>query len=254
MTQPSIEVILALLLAHVLGDFPFQTTRMVKAKGTGARRALLDHLSVHLACSVLLLTLFTTVPILRGITLLSLTILIAGHALLDLGKSRIIRRRPASDGWLLFVADQTAHVVVVIAAAALLPEVVYQAGSLTTAWQGVRNRVLVEAFVFATVVFPIGYLIRYLLAPLGKKLDGSEQSGLENAGLILGWIERALLLLAFSKGSFEAIALILGAKSVARFPDFKKRAFAEYFLIGTLLSISFAGLGAFVLKILRSLL
>ena len=200
-----------------------------------------------------MLALFTATPILRGATLLALGLLIAGHGLLDWGKSKLVQAQPTSDGWVLFTADQLAHVVVVIGAATLLPEVAFRADSFAAIWNAVRDRVLVEAFVFAVVVFPAGYLIRYLLAPLGGKLGGN-QPELENAGLILGWIERALLLIAFSKGSFEAIGLILAAKSVARFPDFKERAFAEYFLIGTLLSLSFAGLGAFGLNALRGIL
>ena len=42
------------------------------------------------------------------------------------------------------------------------------------------------------------------------------------------------------------VGLILTGKSIARFPEFKER-FAEYFLIGTLLSISLAVLGGLVL-------
>jgi hypothetical protein len=34
--------------------------------------------------------------------------------------------------------------------------------------------------------------------------------------------------------------LILAAKSIARYPDFKRKQFAEYFLIGTVLRISAA--------------
>ena len=40
----------------------------------------------------------------------------------------------------------------------------------------------------------------------------------------------------------------MGAKSVARFPEFKSRAFAEYFLIGTLASVTIAAVGGWVLK------
>lgn len=44
-----------------------------------------------------------------------------------------------------------------------------------------------------------------------------------------------------------AVGLIVGAKSVARFPEFQSRAFAEYFLIGTLLSVSIAAIGGWLL-------
>jgi hypothetical protein len=43
------------------------------------------------------------------------------------------------------------------------------------------------------------------------------------------------------------VGLILAAKSIARYPELKSVRFAEYFLIGTLLSISVAICGAIVL-------
>jgi hypothetical protein len=70
---------------------------------------------------------------------------------------------------------------------------------------------------------------------------------LSNAGLYLGWLERGLLVIAFAMGSFTAVGLIIGAKSVARFPEFKSRSFAEYFLIGTLISVAIAAIGGWVL-------
>jgi len=41
--------------------------------------------------------------------------------------------------------------------------------------------------------------------------------------------------------------LILTAKSIARFPEFKSKRFAEYFLIGTLLRISLGIVGGLIL-------
>jgi hypothetical protein len=43
------------------------------------------------------------------------------------------------------------------------------------------------------------------------------------------------------------VGLILTGKSIARFPEFKETRFAEYFLIGTLLSISLSVHGGIVL-------
>ena len=112
-------------------------------------------------------------------------------------------------------------------------------------------------------MFPAGYLIRYLLAPLSRQLAAAKESetgsrdsleGLSNAGLYLGWLERGLLVLAFGAGSMAAVGLIIGAKSVARFPEFKSRAFAEYFLIGTLISVAIAAIGGAVLRLAFRLL
>jgi len=254
--QSGTDVLLALLLAHVLGDFPLQTRWMVMGKQRGRVGAMAAHLGIHAATAVVALLLFTEVPLARPATLGVLALLLAGHALLDVGKSALIATRPRLDGWGLFTADQAAHVAVVAVAASLLPEVVVEPGAPWRAWEAVRARWLVEGLVLATFVFPTGYLIRYLLQGLSAGLEKTpeEQQGLTDAGLYLGWIERALLLFAFAEASITAIGLIVGAKSIARFPEFRTRAFAEYFLIGTLLSVGFAGVGAAVLRAARAAL
>jgi hypothetical protein len=70
---------------------------------------------------------------------------------------------------------------------------------------------------------------------------------LENAGLYIGWLERFLVITAIMVQSPATVGLILTAKSIARYPEFKSERFAEYFLIGTLLSISLAILGGVLL-------
>ena len=256
--QANALVVLALLLAHVLADFPLQTTRMVAGKGRREASAFASHLGVHLAATVACLLAFTEVPVLRTETGLTLLVLISGHGLLDLAKSSIVNRAPHLDRWWLFLADQVLHVVIVLAAASILPEVSLDFEAVALFWEAHRGRVLVEALVLGTFIFPTGYLIRYLLEPLSARLNGSgdpvsAETGLDNAGLYLGWIERALLLFAFTEASITAIGLIVGAKSVVRFPEFKTRAFAEYFLLGTLLSVGTAAIGALVLGAARSL-
>src|SRR2546430_17475007 len=73
-----------------------------------------------------------------------------------------------------------------------------------------------------------------------KKNQPPADSGeeLQNAGLYIGWLERFLVVTALLLQSPATVGLILTAKSIARYPEFKSERFAEYFLIGTLLSIS----------------
>jgi hypothetical protein len=155
------------------------------------------------------------------------------------------------------VADQLLHVVVVALAAAVAVRTVPPAATLFGLWNEVSDTVLIYVAIIAATVFPAGYLIRYLLQPLSRQLAASRDcqtqnydslEGLSNAGLYLGWLERGLLVVAFAMGSFTAVGLIIGAKSVARFPEFKSRAFAEYFLIGTLISVVIAATGGWVLS------
>ncbi|MEO1079443.1 MAG: DUF3307 domain-containing protein [Pseudomonadota bacterium] len=256
--QHSALVLLALLLAHVLADFPLQTSRMVEGKGRRDIAAFASHLGMHLVAAIACLFVFTDVPLMRYETGIALLLLVTGHGLLDLAKSIIIEKSPRLDNWWMFLADQMLHVVILLAVATILPEVTLELRALERFWDMQRDRILTEAFVITVFVFPTGYLIRYLLEPLSIRLKTSgeapsAETGLANAGLYLGWIERSLLLYAFTEASITAVGLIVGAKSVVRFPEFQTRAFAEYFLLGSLLSVGVAAIGALALTAARSL-
>jgi hypothetical protein len=108
------------------------------------------------------------------------------------------------------------------------------------------DRVLLLLVVYVAVIFAGGYLIRFMTRPLLKHLQAGE-SQLGNAGMYIGWLERFLVMTALILHSPATAGLILAAKSIARFPEFKREEFAEYFLIGTLLSISAATVGGVIL-------
>jgi hypothetical protein len=255
--QPFYQAFLALLFAHVLGDFPLQTGRMVRGKIDFRLSAYLRHSLVHLLVSTAALAVFTPLPLSHPATLSALGLLILGHLALDFAKAAVVRLKPEADGAMLYISDQLLHVLVVGFAAALAVQSLPPAAELAGLWMEVNDTVLVYLVVIAATVFPAGYLIRYLLQPLSRQLAAARDyqtppldslEGLSNAGLYLGWLERGLLVVAFAMGSFTAVGLIIGAKSVARFPEFKSRAFAEYFLIGTLISVAIAACGGFVLQ------
>lgn len=248
-----LNIVLALLLAHFLADFPLQTTWINKGKRGLEWRPIGLHLAAHLGMSILALWLFTGQPLFDWGTAFVLLLIVVGHGLLDMGKTLLVRKYPQVDGWALFIGDQLAHVAIVIGAALTLPEVELNPSFLEQEWLAYRPRLLAEALVIVVFVFPAGYLIRYLLNPLAQHVqtEKGDQAGLANAGLILGFIERTLLILAFAAPSMTAVGLIVGAKSLVRFPAFKERAFAEYFLIGTLISVGLAGIGAALLRFVR---
>ncbi|RDW21291.1 hypothetical protein CWR48_02435 [Oceanobacillus arenosus] len=73
-----------------------------------------------------------------------------------------------------------------------------------------------------------------------------------NRGRTIGYIERLLVLILTYYSAYPAIAFIITAKSIARFKQMEDRDFAEYFLLGTLLSMLFGiSLGLVVRMVLR---
>ena len=71
-----------------------------------------------------------------------------------------------------------------------------------------------------------------------------------NAGRVIGMLERVLVYFFVLNAQFAAIGLILAAKSFTRFKELEKREFAEYVLIGTLLSTLLAMLVAVIAQFL----
>jgi len=108
-------------------------------------------------------------------------------------------------------------------------------------WAGLTiGAVYVTAFVFAHAG---GNAI--VTAVLPAEDPGSTEDDLE-VGSRIGTLERWIILVLGVAGRWEAVALVMGAKSIARFEE----PFAEYFLVGTLSSL----LVAIALAVLVSVL
>lgn len=106
-------------------------------------------------------------------------------------------------------------------------------------------------FGFLMVLNEANIILRYVLGLVGFKLLGkTEEVDQEeyNTGRIIGLLERIFGYLFVLLNKFAAIGFILGAKGVTRFKDFESRTFAEYVLIGTLLSSLLAMEIAFLVR------
>ncbi|HEX5593042.1 MAG TPA: hypothetical protein VFX35_06820 [Solirubrobacterales bacterium] len=108
------------------------------------------------------------------------------------------------------------------------------------------NRAAVVGAGLVVAVFLGGSVVARILEPFAHALedgtDGENLPSLENAGRYIGWFERAVLFGLVIGGEPEAAAIALAAKSFARFPSLSKHqeGFAEYFLIGSLASLTIA--------------
>ena len=69
--------------------------------------------------------------------------------------------------------------------------------------------------------------------------DGENNENLLRAGRIIGALERILSLIFIINNNYEAVGLIIAAKSILRFRD-TDTAKTEYLLIGSLLSVLIA--------------
>jgi hypothetical protein len=228
---PEGTAVALLVLGHVFGDFVFQTDELAAAKHRLG--PLLWHTGIVVAVHAVAL-----LPLLSVQTAVVVGVVSVSHFLIDAVSARL-RRRPGSSAR-LFLGDQTAHLLVILVAWSLVAPSTWTAGPAVTAlggvdrlpWAGLTaGAVYASAFVFAhkggnTVVSGV------------LPDDGPESTGADlGAGSLIGTLERWIILLLGVAGRWEAVALVVAAKSVARFEELKKRPFAEYFLVGTLTSV-----------------
>ncbi|NWL77445.1 hypothetical protein DM872_11340 [Pseudomonas taiwanensis] len=112
---------------------------------------------------------------------------------------------------------------------------------------------LVVLLAFAMVLQPASRVIVAVLQPWLGSIPQSDGS-LKNAGALIGYLERGMILTFVLLQQWEAVGFLLTAKSILRFNEVKganHRALSEYILLGTLLSFSISiGVGIATLLIL----
>lgn len=223
-------VMLSLLLAHLLGDFVLQREPVVAGKRAGRLAAFAEHGAVHLACLAGVWVLFAPTPIADPRVWIAFAAILVTHLASDWIKSRLSRRPLRA-----FLADQGFHLAVLVTAAWYLAGEPALAGEAVAWWQDHAPLVALVAAAYLGVVFACGWFNMVLLGPLNP----GDSPGLTRAGMYIGWLERFLMLSAVLVQAWAALGLVLAAKSIFRFEAIRRdRRHAEYFVIGTLVSVS----------------
>ncbi len=228
------QVFLALVIAHLFGDFVLQRRSVIDGKREGRPAALLEHGAWHLACLAVAWLLFAPPGIGAGAVAIAFGAIVVLHLLTDLAKYRL----PGERSLAAFAVDQAVHVAVLVLAAWWLSGRPDWAAAVAEWWRPNAGRFGVLLASYLLVVVAFGWANRLALQSLLPDSDES-QSGLARAGLYIGWLERFLMFSAVLIEAWSVLGLVLAAKSVFRFDSIRKRReHAEYFVIGTLLSVS----------------
>jgi len=109
-------------------------------------------------------------------------------------------------------------------------------------------------FGFLMILNELNLLIRYILeklqlAPLSNQHQNQIDENQFRTGRVIGFLERIFVFVFILLGQYTAVGFVLAAKGVVRYPEFGNRSFAEYILIGTLLSTLTAMGMTFVVKL-----
>jgi hypothetical protein len=235
MTPGEAPLLLKLALAHLAGDFLFQSSRVAFAKHRA--RVLATHLGLH--ALLLAGVAFTEPPAAR--LAWGLVLLLLAHGLIDAWTSRWARRDLGALG-----ADQGLHALALFGAVWIarpdqwrgLVDAMGAAPADARAWilaAGVVTALWAGAVVVGRIVAPFAAAV----TPRGEEA----RPGLARAGWTIGVLERALVLLAILLRIEALVGFVIAAKAILRLPearDPEHRALAEYYLVGSLASISWA--------------
>ncbi|GMA08317.1 membrane protein [Tetragenococcus halophilus subsp. flandriensis] len=221
---------------HILADYYFQTSKIANNK-----EHFFKYLLLH--CFIYLLTMIAVVLPLFSWQLLQWALFIAIiHFVIDSCKAFLSKRFVFTDlqEVLLYFTDQTLHILTilfVLAAIILSATNIAYTDSLTNLIHIFHiNPVSLLSWlvILLLLIQPSSITVRTVLDHFNPK---TADDGIANAGALIGVFERLLILLMLYANQYAAIGFVLTAKSIARYNKIAEEpAFAEYYLLGTLLS------------------
>jgi hypothetical protein len=214
-----IETFAALLFAHVLADFVFQTNWIAENK-----------LRPHVLLLHGVVVLATAAAATGRVDVWQLAVLAVAHVGIDWVKGAF-----APEGLRGFIADQTAHLVTIATLAFFVPSLFAD---------GCWARIAVLPALMTLIAGAIltiragGFAVGLLMQPWS---DVELPTGLRNGGKLIGLLERGLIFLLVLVGQPVGIGFLIAAKSVLRFETTSNDQRAgEYVIIGTLASFGWA--------------
>lgn len=248
---------LVLLLGHIIADFYIQSAEMAEKKEKKIRWVLLHSLSYWGGMLVVML------PFMSWNMLVIATEAGVGHSIIDLGKHLYKKLRKKENQNRLdrntFVMDQILHFSCLFLISYFAVVMKIELTELERVEQffsviQISEKSLLSGVLAVLLIYkPADILIQKILKtyrPVSEIRDNKIIIKDNNTGRIIGMIERTIMLVFLVIGQYSSVGLVLTAKSIARYDRIaKEKDFAEYYLLGTLLSTIIVVLSSFVIRI-----
>ncbi len=228
------NVLLALLLAHVVGQFvlsPPQWLDQIKRRRMRAKalyaRALLHGLLAWLALWLAGLSA-------DGKLLLASLVIALLHLCVD--AVTLMRRTPTHRAREFLMAHSVHLLSIALICVWLSPSFIQALHAWQPPWMLWLLTWLLLTRVSSTV-------IRVIIAHWAPHTEYNSTDSLKHAGLFIGYLERLTTFGLAISGHLAAVGFLIAAKSIFRFGDLTRardRKLTEYILIGTFLSFSLA--------------
>jgi len=246
---------LIFFISHLLGDFFFQSEKLAQKKSEKYKFLLL-HSLLYLAIIVICILPFWSLPL-----FFATIILAASHYIIDNLKFALSKKY--GDHKTLYFIDQLLHITCIFIASICLAQAGYDVNVLPVITEALTpvipdyEAMLMWIGLTLLLIKPANITIMQFTRkyrPMKANTEGSDSVdedvsiNNDNAGALIGSLERLLIALLISVGQYAAIGLVLTAKSVARYNKIAEdKKFAEYYLLGTLTSTLYAVLAYFVI-------
>jgi len=254
-----------LMIGHLIGDFYFQTDEMADKK----KRSFIEtarHCFYYSCAICLVLWIATGVSykhILPAVIIGLLHFIVDSIKVIIYKNDKYKKCESNINKTKIFVIDQIIHTLILFAASSFLvieqnmgwiPDVFEKLSKAC-----IENPIVIFVFLFcgkpaAVIVSLVFGLIPKTIVEAEKHNDNetekqnsaaitTEKKESTKIGSWIGILEREIILILGLLGEYEVIGFVIAAKSLARHSQFDNKAFAEKYLVGTLLSTLIAILG-----------
>ena len=228
-TQIEISLLIRLIIAHLLSDFVFQSDSWVNLRFKDGWHS--KYLYLHGVIAGIFAYFFSG---LWGYIWIPIAVAIT-HILIDGIKAKYENSIQS------FLLDQIGHFIILLFIWILI--INPKSEDIDVLKQiflpGIKIWVIVAAYLIITL--PSSVLINKITEKWRGNIEKEgtyKEESLEKAGRWIGRLERFLILTFVLLKQYEAIGLLVAAKSIFRFNETRK--VGEYVLIGTLLSFAIA--------------
>lgn len=233
-----INYILLFILGHVLGDFYLQSQRMAELKDKKYRGVLLHSLEYFIVVIVVML------PVISLDMIFAASCLGIMHFIIDSLKYVLLKTKKIGKNEKTFIVDQLIHILSILVLAYIMYYYNFKfsqfcfVNEIFASFKIEKITFLRWILVVLILHIPTNILIQGLLMSYKPRESTSDIIVIDNkAGRRIGTMERIIMLMFIAMDQYAAMGLVLTAKSIARYDKITKdEKFAEYYLLGTLLS------------------
>jgi hypothetical protein len=239
-------VINLFIFLHIIGDFYTQSSRLSELKKENFTQ-LLEHVLIYSFPFAVLIYLIAD----WRVATIFIFLLFTTHLIIDYIKIKYEQKKQGS--YKTFLLDQVTHFAVLYILYLLLLNYSVNIQPIYGIFHSLGffvnlERVLSISIVLLLIYRPTSHLIKMLL-PQVKTVQDSDSEPTINPGELIGILERFTILMFGLLNLWPSIALVITAKSIARFKQLEEKQFAEKYLVGTLLSLSITLVLLYIFKI-----